>query len=460
MPTSFEIDLTRPTGQVRRLHGGGLGPTFSRAKVQERTSAHLRELGLPLIRLHDAPYGENGAKLVDIPQVFPLFHLDPADPRNYFFAHTDDYIASILNLGAKILFRLGVSIEHSARTYFTDPPADYDHWTDICIGIIRHYNEGWADGFHHHIEYWEIWNEPNLGPMMWTGSWEAYIRLYITAARKIKTRFPKIKIGGPALAQIRGFMDVEKIESLLQACRRENAPLDFFSWHNYTTDPAVIIGDPQTMRDILDRNGFKQTELHLNEWHHRWGTPDLMNHIEHAVFLSSVLAGWQDTPLDMGNYYSTHSGRFGVFETDGTPNKCFHAMKAFNLFSGYHNRVQVKPIDGVADVRVLAGRDNLGGAACFAACFKSGAGPLELRFRGLSGSPQKPAVRVLDAEHDLDPVVDCTFADDTLTLRRPRESVLYLIEFSGQASRPDTRIALGPEQDDGGEFGDMHATFR
>lgn len=429
MQPAFEIDFAKPCGKIRRLHGGNNGPAFARGKGTIITEP-MRELGIPLLRLHDAPYTENGAKLVDIPQVFPLFHLDPADPKNYYFPQTDDYIASILDLGAKVLYRLGASIEHSAKHYFTDPPADYDKWTEICIGIIRHYNEGWADGFQHNIEYWEIWNEPNLGSNMWNGSWDDYTRLYVTAAKKIKARFPDIKIGGPALAEIQGFIDVEKIDSFLEACKREGAPLDFFSWHNYTTKPEIIIADPQMMRDILDRHGFKDTELHLNEWHYRWGTDDAWNNIEHAVFQTAVLTGWQDTPLTMGNYYTTNCMHFGLFEMGGTPNKCFHALKAFNLFAGHENRATVTTVTEEANLRVLAGYEEKGNAACLVSCFKTPAGPIKLRFSNLPGSADNCAVRLLDATHDLEPITNFTIAGNTLTLTKPAESAVFLIEFA------------------------------
>ena len=28
--------------------------------------------------------------------------------------------------------------------------------------IIRHYTEGWADGMHRDMQYWDIWNQPDL----------------------------------------------------------------------------------------------------------------------------------------------------------------------------------------------------------------------------------------------------------------------------------------------------------
>lgn len=430
MKLVYEVDFAKPQGKIRRLNGGNLGPVFSSRKKGELTSERMRELSLPLLRLHDAPYAENGAKLVDIPQIFPLFHLDPTDQRNYFFAHTDDYITSILNMGSKVLYRLGVSIEHSTRNYFTNPPADFDHWTDICIGIIRHYNEGWANGFHHNIEYWEIWNEPNLGSNMWNGTWDEYIRLYVTAAKKIKARFPTIKIGGPALAEIKGVIDYDKINAFLDACKRENAPLDFFSWHNYTTKPEIIIEAPKKMRDLLDKHGFTQTELHLNEWHYRWGTTDPWNNIEHAVFLTSVLTGWQDTPLTMGNYYTTNAMKFGIFDmVECEPNKCFYAMKAFNLFAGHENRATVTSISAIPDVRVIAGNEEKGNAACLVSCFKTPAGSIELRFSNLPGSIKNCTVRMLDGRHNLDPITDYKIEQNSVILQKPVESTVFLVVF-------------------------------
>ena len=76
---------------------------------------------------------------------------------------------------------------------------DFEKWTAVAIGIIRHYNEAWADGFRHDIRYWEIWNEPENRPAMWTGTDNDYYRLYVTAARGIKKRFPELRVGGPSV---------------------------------------------------------------------------------------------------------------------------------------------------------------------------------------------------------------------------------------------------------------------
>ena len=73
-------------------------------------------------------------------------------------------IAAIVNAGVEPYYRLGITIEHQAyiKPYHTFPPKDPEKWARICEHIIRHYTEGWADGYHYNIRYWEIWNEPEV----------------------------------------------------------------------------------------------------------------------------------------------------------------------------------------------------------------------------------------------------------------------------------------------------------
>jgi xylan 1,4-beta-xylosidase len=77
------------------------------------------------------------------------------------------------------------------------PPKDVERWAETCMGIIRHYNEGWAHGTRHGIQYWEIWNEPENRPAMWSGSDADYFRLYAATVTRIKASFPALKVGGP-----------------------------------------------------------------------------------------------------------------------------------------------------------------------------------------------------------------------------------------------------------------------
>ncbi|WJH32527.1 hypothetical protein N6H14_19455 [Paenibacillus sp. CC-CFT747] len=164
--SDIQIKLNEPAGSIRKLHGVNNGPVCYGSLID--VTAYYKEAGIPLVRIHDPNWPH--AWEVDIHTIFPDFDKDPEDPASYDFSRTDEYLQTILDTGAKIVYRLGESIEHTKRKYYVHPPRDYAKWARICVNIIRHYNEGWAGGFRHGIEYWEVWNEPDLDERMWSGT--------------------------------------------------------------------------------------------------------------------------------------------------------------------------------------------------------------------------------------------------------------------------------------------------
>jgi hypothetical protein len=345
-----------------------------------------------------------------------------------------------------VYYRLGVSIEHMENSYFAVPPEDYGKWAEICVNVIRHYNDGWADGFHHGIEYWEIWNEPNLGRQMWTGTWQDYLRLYVTASKRIKCRFPDVKVGGPGLTAAKE----DLIGQFLEACQAHGAPLDFFSWHKYGSNVETIAAEPAAVRKLLDAHGFPRTELHLNEWHYArepWAMAGAAmarndaewNGIDGAAFLCGVLSAWQDTPLDMGHYYcSSTMPRFGLFNVFGVPNKCYFGMKAFARMTRRGRRFAVEVVAGDR-VWALGGSDGNGASAILLSCCGGPAGQLTLRIDNATLAPAAVKLWRLDSEHDLEPSDEFAATGNTIRLRKRAGSAVFLIELDGFA-RPPQRL--------------------
>ena len=343
----LEIDFAQTKGTFRPLHGINKGPLVGGGLI-DLTAQH-RALGIPFTRLHDCHWPN--PDVVDIHAVFPNFDADPALPASYDFTLTDEYLAAIRASGAQIVFRLGESIEHTKTKRFVHPPRDFAKWTQICLGIIRHYNEGWANGFRHDIRYWEIWNEPENRPAMWTGTDDQFLQLYASAARGIKQQFPQLKVGGPAFGysgkfENGAFVPSEFVLKFLELCRRDRVPLDFFSWHCYTDRPMELAERARAIRQLLDRHGFTRTESHLNEWNYlpdnswsglsksataevRQKFYDAMGGAPGAAFIVAALLNLQDAPLDMANFFHGEVGGFGLFNENGVPLKTFHAMRAF-----------------------------------------------------------------------------------------------------------------------------------
>ena len=143
-------------GPVKPMNAGNNGPI-------DGTMESYTALRVPYARTHDTALGaEYGGHCIDINQIFPDFRANANHPRSYDFTNSDVVLQDMLKAGTKPFFRLGQSIEHQTKKYGIYPPGNNKKWARICEHIIRHYNEGWEDGYHMGIEYWEIWNEPDL----------------------------------------------------------------------------------------------------------------------------------------------------------------------------------------------------------------------------------------------------------------------------------------------------------
>ena len=440
-PLRLQVDCSKPVGRIRPLHGGNCGPLQTGGLID--LSAYHKELRIPLTRLHDCHWPN--PDVVDVHVVFPDFGKDPLDPRSYDFARTDDYVAAVINSGSRIVYRLGESIEHAPRKVHVHPPRDVEKWAGVCVGIIRHYNEGWADGFRHDIQYWEVWNEPENRPAMWTGSDEEYLRLYEATAKAIKSQFPRLKVGGPSLGYT-GRVANGRLEpspfllKFLSHCRDRKLPLDFFSWHLYTDDPRECLTRARGIREVLDEHGFRDAESHLNEWNYLpdndWSPMSpkgqgkvrerfyaRITEAEGAAFAAAVLMHLQDAPVDAANYFTADNQPLGLFSLHGVPHKTFHAFKAFHTLLDTPVRL---PITGpAAGLAACAGTDEKRSAVQVLVANPT-AEPVrcEITFGALPWRAARGEVLLLDGEHDLSAKSAVTVdADAPVTIELTARSV-------------------------------------
>lgn len=429
---SLRIDFTTPAGVLRPLHGVNKGPLAAGGLV-DVIAAH-RELGIPLTRLHDCHWPV--PDVVDMHVVFPDARADPTRPESYDFRMTDEYIASVLATGSKILYRLGETIEHTPVKRFVHPPQDATRWAAAAIGIIRHYNEGWADGFHYDIRHWEIWNEPENQPTMWTGTNEQFFDFYGVAARAIKAAFPKLMVGGPGIGitgdLIQGDLKPSVfLTGFLERCRRDSLPLDFLSWHCYSSssNPQELPLRAHGIRKLMNQYGFQGAESYLDEWRNipdydwaplsRSAQPLVRQNwyarmfgAESAAYIVAVLLGLQDAPVEAANFFHGELGGFGMFDESGVPLKNYYGMLAFRRLLDTPQRALIQGLipKGVA---VGAGRAaNEDSVAILISSYGQtlNAGvqnPLRLKMQGLRWpNPVVRTIHVVDAQHDLVPTPD------------------------------------------------------
>lgn len=412
----YSVDFTQKIGEVRPINGINL---WSKLSYQTINDQHKDAAAcyFSTSRLHDAPWDNNGMRLVDVHQIFGNLEADPSDPKNYFFEATDDYIAMIRSAGTVPIYRLGTSIEHTANKYFAKQPKDTEHYAEICAGIVRHYNKGWANGHEWNIPYWEIWNEPNLVPQMWDNrDWSAYCNFYVVVAKRLRSEFPDIKIGGPALTHA----GLDMLGQLAKTCKEQGAPLDFVSWHCYAHTPEELLDPPAQVRAAIDAAGFPEAELHLNEWHYfptDWSvvhgvnggdkarkelatSPTGLHGAESAAFVAFVLTRWLDTPLTMSNFYAFGLNNWGMHDVYGKLRPVYYGMRAFGELR-HEAPVRVKTEDPGAHISLLGSVDENGeNKRLLVAVYKQDKEQtLEIR---LTGVPAEGDVQVdrVDYDHD------------------------------------------------------------
>ena len=148
------VNFDHTIGRIKPMHAVNNGPLAGSDVEQVRSNFDdYKAAGIPYARNHDASFCSSygGEHTVDVHAVFPDFSKNPYDPRSYDFALTDDYLATIVNAGTKVFYRLGSKIEHWRKKYGTIVPADFRKWAVVCEHIVRHYTLGWADGFHYDV---------------------------------------------------------------------------------------------------------------------------------------------------------------------------------------------------------------------------------------------------------------------------------------------------------------------
>jgi len=435
------VDFDKVTGPVKPVNGVGQPPMIG--KLSSWSMLHyLTEAGIPYSRLHDVGGWLGGGLFVDIPNLFPDFEADENDPKSYRFAYTDELIVKLMEHKVEPFFRLGVTIENwvdRGREPLPPlralPPKDYAKWARICEHVIRHYTEGWNNGYTFKITYWEIWNEPDNNPEdrinpMWGAPWKTYCDFYGVVAPHLKRCFPYLKIGGYASCGFYAGPDAGKkqfsprfehfivcAKAFLARARDEKWPLDFFSYHAYSS-PREALRQVQYAHDLLNAYGFtaERCERINNEWL-PYVTHDNLGTAKQAAGIAVELIGFQNGPCDLACIYDARCGvgNYSPLFNPLTykPHKAYYAFVAFNELRKLGKAVTVT-VSGNEALYATAAADGSGRGALMLANDSDTAIDLPATF----GGKAPVAVRVID--------LDRTWQEIPYAARIPARGVLLL----------------------------------
>jgi len=368
MMNEIKFDFSKIKGRIKPMHAVNNGPVHKKNNQVRSNLKYYSKAGIPYARNHDASFfaGYGGEHTVDVHAIYPNFDADPYSAESYDFTLTDIYSQMIEKAGAKVFYRLGSKIEHAAKKYGTLPPKDFKKWAIICEHIIKHLTEGWADGLHLDIEYWEIWNEPDLDPddavdkRTWGGTEAQFFDLYTIVATHLKQKFPHLKIGGPALAY-----NLEWAERFLKHISSKKVPLDFFSWHIYTDKPEKVLERAQVVHQLLNQYGYENAESILNEWNYvkDWREKfvesiETIINLKGAAFSAACMCASQDSDIDMLMYYDARPCAFnGLFDFYTLrPLKGYYPFKMFNEL--YRAGFQIECENNISDIYTIGAIDS------------------------------------------------------------------------------------------------------
>jgi len=172
----------------------------------------------------------------------------------------------------------------------------------------------------------------------------------------LKKCFPNLKIGGygscgfyaiqgedfvpAANSSPRTEYFVQFFEGFLAHIKKENAPLDFMSWHSYSGVKSNRI-QTKYVRKMLDDFGYTDTEIVCNEWN-----PEInaRGTAHHAALIEKMFLMFQQSPLSSAMFYDA---RFGVSiygalfnPLTALPFPAYYSFVAFNELYKLKNEVQ------------------------------------------------------------------------------------------------------------------------
>ena len=437
--STVKIDYSNSVGKIKVMHAVNNGPVVAGKDQTRGNENSYKAARIPYARVHDASFfsGYGGEHTIDVHAIFPNFDADVNDPQSYDFPCTDLYISQIIAYGAEPFYRLGSKIEHGVKKYGTLMPKDFQKWAEICEHIIRHYNEGWANGFKYNIKYWEIWNEPDLDPddstnkRCWGGTEADFARMYIIAAKHLKSCFPSLKIGGPASAGDEAWME-RFLQRIVEA---GNVPLDFLSWHWYWTEPSDVSIKATRIRRLMEKYGYGNSESILNEWNYvRCWTKEFVYSIKQiigikgAAFTSACMCIMQNNPdVDMLMYYDARPTAFnGLWDmyTYGEL-KGYYAFYTFANLYDLGTQVQSSSDDDNVYVVAASNGEKTGAIVTYYAENDNENGKnVEIEIEGKDMSSAK--IYIVDESNTYAPLTKYQFADNKLSLRMERNTILYI----------------------------------
>jgi xylan 1,4-beta-xylosidase len=327
-----QVDVSHQTGPHTlvplRVIGAGRANEGLRADWQQQLATVQHEIGFQYIRMHGILHGDMGVYSEDT-------HGNP----QYNFQYVDTLYDALLALHIRPFVELTFmpsKLASGPQTIFwwrgnITPPKDPAKWSALIRAFTSHMKARYGE---EEICQWyfEVWNEPDLHNLFFTGNLDDYLSLYKITAEAIKTECPLCRVGGPASAIPWKFE-----EAFEQYVTTHNVPADFVASHAYGVtqgfldvdgkagtildpSPDSISGRMKHSRELIQHSGRPDMELHFTEWSSAYTPTDYLHDQYHqASFILDKIK--RASPYVDSMSYWTFTD---IFEEQGPPLTPFH----------------------------------------------------------------------------------------------------------------------------------------
>lgn len=169
---------------------------------------------------------------------------------------------------------------YKGKMFNTSPPADLALWEEVCYEYTKHLVQRYGIDT---VANWhaQCFNEPDIPGFFLSQLTRdfvqerinAYCPMYAAFARGVKRVSPRIRIGGPTLAN-----RVEFLDGFLAYVRDNNLQMDYIALHNYGTYPRRLNEGTEKITvqnnirrhagymETIRKHGFENKEIVIDEW--------------------------------------------------------------------------------------------------------------------------------------------------------------------------------------------------
>lgn len=330
--------------------GAGRAAEGLRADWQRDLALVHRECGFEYVRFHGLLQDELG-----------VYAEDREGRPVYNFQYIDAVYDAIINARMHPFVEFGFMPQKLAsgdKTIFwwkgnITPPRDHAKWEALIRALVEHWTTRYGRD---EVRRWyfEVWNEPNLKDLFWSGDQSDYFKLYDVTVRAVKSVSPDYRVGGPATAGRAWISD------MIAHAANAHVPLDFITTHDYgvrggaldadgtqqlflDTSRDAIVAGVRDVRAQIKKSAMPDLPLHYTEWSTSYSPRDPVHDTYlSAAYIVSRLKGseghadsmsyWTFTDIfeESGPVPSPFHGGFGLINFQGLRKPSFYAYEFLN----------------------------------------------------------------------------------------------------------------------------------